>query len=193
VGFKLTDFMKIAVITPTIENRKDLLEECMVSVQNQTINSHVNQFVKTDYYGRGCGTIRNELVNYIEPNFDWLAFLDDDDVMLPNHLELLANEADSADVIYSDVETVGWQKSWISRPFNLEEIKIRNYIPVTVLIRRSVFEQFGGFKRVFAEDWDLWKRLGSAGIRFSYVPKVTWQYRRIANRPSMLESNKISF
>lgn len=183
--------MKIAVITSTLSERADLLQECRISVLNQTADCPIKHFVKIDENRAGSATVRNEVIKNLDASFDWLAFLDDDDLLLPDHFKILVDKAAFSDIIYSDCQTVGWDKTWVTKDFNLEEIKIRNYIPITALIRRSVFEKVGCFRSIFPDDWDLWKRCGEAKARFVYVPKVTWQYRRIANRQTMLTTGRI--
>jgi glycosyltransferase involved in cell wall biosynthesis len=183
--------MKIAVITPTISSRSKLLSECKQSVRNQTTNIYIFHSYGEDTDRVGCGQMRNKLISQLDSSYDWIAFLDDDDVMLSNHLELLSQYCDTADIIYSDCETVGWFKSWETSAFNKDRLFQRNYIPVTVLMRRSTFESMNGFAHIFAEDWDLWKRCSIAGARFAFVPQVTWQYRRFGE--SMLTTGQITF
>ncbi len=180
---------KIAVITPTIPRRSSLLEECRESVREQNVGVPFEHFVGEDTHGAGCATFRNGIVWGLASDFDWLAFLDDDDTMLPDHLRLLFAASENADIVYSDCETVGWKKSWESSPFNSGKLFIRNFIPVTVLMRRSLFDSLGGFRSVFAEDWDLWKRSWLADARFAFVPEVTWLYRRIDQ--TMLTTGKM--
>jgi len=183
--------MKIAVITPTISHRSYLLDQCKQSVCNQTTKVPVLHVWGEDVARVGCGQMRNKLIASLDSSYDWVSFLDDDDVLLPQHLDVLSQRCDSADIIYSDCETVGWQKSWEITSFNQQRLFERNYIPVTVLMRRSTFEAANGFARIFAEDWDLWKRCSLAGARFAFVPQVTWQYRRFGD--SMLTTGQITF
>jgi hypothetical protein len=185
--------MKIAVITPTVSDREALLEECKASVRRQETSLPFEHFVEDDVSRTGCGLTRNRIVASLDPSFGWLAFLDDDDLMMPCHLQVLASESDEADILYSDVETSGWEKTWTTGPFDVSRLYVRNYIPVTVLMRRSVFERARGFSKVFAEDWDLWKRCAVMGARFKYVPQLTWIYRRAPGQTSMLETGRISF
>jgi glycosyltransferase involved in cell wall biosynthesis len=175
----------ITVITPTIEGREKLLEEAIQSVKNQTLPA-VHLF-GLDYRHMGVAAMRNQLID--QARTEWVAFLDDDDVMYPNHLEVLAKECEEADVVYSDCDLVTVRdgkveqyldKPWKTRPFVLEEIKHRNYIPVTALVRRTwmIAKPFRPVPT--AADWDLWIQLGEAGARFKYVPEITWMYRRHA-------------
>jgi len=163
--------MKIAVVTPSKPNRAQLLEECKASVQAQTKIVHIHS-IKIDSDCKGPSTIRNEIVRELPLDIDWLAFLDDDDVMLPDHLRILSEASEQADVVYSLC-----QIECNTRPFDPQALKEANYIPVTALVRRSIFEQVGGFSDVPLEDWVLWKKILDAGGRFVYVPRVTWTYR----------------
>lgn len=178
--------MKIAVITPTLREREVLLAECKESVRQQDIKEPVEHYVGVDDDRLGCGITRNRLVAGLNSSFDWLAFLDDDDLFLPNHLRILSEARETADIIYSDCETVGWKKTWVTRAFDYQALLERNYISATVLMRREVFEKVGGFRRCFAEDWDLWKRCAQAGMRFCYIPQVTWLYRQVEGFNRML-------
>ena len=163
--------MKIAVITPTKPNRAQLLEECRASVREQTRAADTHA-VAIDGTLEGPSAVRNRLILELPPEYDWVAFLDDDDVMLPDHLKVLSSASEGADVIYSLC-----QIECNTREFDPEAIKQSNYIPVTALVRRSIFNRVGGFSDVPLEDWVLWQKISDAGGRFKFVPKVTWTYR----------------
>jgi hypothetical protein len=171
---------KIAVVTPTVPNRSSLLEECKASVKAQTWGGDILHAVGEDHANVGAAAMRNDIVQGIDPSYEWLAFCDDDDVLLPDHLATLAAASNGADIIYSDCREKGFTKTWKTRPFNYEEVKAANYIPVTVLMRRSMFEKVGGFQSepYPGEDQHLWLRAALAGARFVYVPQTTWTYRQ---------------
>jgi glycosyl transferase family 2 len=191
----------ITVLTPSLPGRSELLAEAMASVQAQstTPTSHV---VGIDYDRIGIGRMLNQLVSSAEA--DWLARLDDDDLFMPNHLEVLAAQVRDADVIYSwcevkprardgvvpPVPAVLGPAGWIpNQEFDAHLLRKRNYIPATTLIRKSLWEEIGGWtlpgwgvgdsprKPEFAEDWDFWLRALDAGARFLCIPEVTWTYR----------------
>src|ERR1019366_7731644 len=97
---RLGKAMKIAVITPTKPNRAQLLEECRASVREQTRAADTHA-VAIDGTLEGPSAVRNRLILELPPEYDWVAFLDDDDVMLPDHLKVLSSASEGADVIYS--------------------------------------------------------------------------------------------
>lgn len=193
--------VSIAVLTPSLPGRAYLLSEAMASVQAQSMTptSHV---VGIDYDRVGIGRMLNQLASSAEA--EWLARLDDDDLFMPNHLEVLARGVDDADVIYTwcevkprsrdgvvpPVPAVLGPAGWIpNQEFDANLLRERNYIPATTLIRRSLWREIGGWtlpgwgigdsprQPEFAEDWDFWLRALDAGARFRCIPEVTWTYR----------------
>jgi len=167
--------MRIAVITPSKPNRAKLLEECKESVRKQTYPAEIHA-IEIDEQKVGPAILRNKLVAGLPPGIDWIAPLDDDDVIFPNHLQLLAAQSENADVVYSPPSKYG---SGSIHAFNPKELPGRNHIGMTSLIRRSMFEKVNGFwDKARFEDWDLWLRILKAGGRFVYVPTPTWTYRQ---------------
>lgn len=151
-----------------------MLKECKASVAAQTL-APSNHLILLDDWGFGEAKMRNLLVGMATT--DWVAFLDDDDLFKPHHLSVLWEAHDDADIIYSDCEVQGLAKHWKVQEFDLEQIRQKNYISVTVLARKSVLLDAGGFRNLPNPDWDMWVRLGEAGVRFRFVPEVTWTYR----------------
>lgn len=172
---------RIAVITPTVASRSSLLEECKASVKAQTWSGDLLHVIREDYTKVGAAAMRNKIVEGLDPSYEWLIFCDDDDLLLPEHISTLAASSEGADVIYSDCAEEGFTKTWRTREFNYDEVKEANYIPVTVLMRRSMFEKCGGFdlKHYPGEDQWMFLNAASVGARFKYVPKVTWKYRQL--------------
>jgi GT2 family glycosyltransferase len=101
-------------------------------------------------------------------------------MLLPEHIATLVSASNGADVVYSNCQEEGFTKTWNTREFNYDAVKEANYIPVTVLMRRSMFEKVGGFQSepYPGEDQHLWLRAALAGARFAYVPQTTWTYRQ---------------
>jgi glycosyltransferase involved in cell wall biosynthesis len=56
--------------------------------------------------------------------------------------------------------------------------------PPAIVVKRSVFEQLGGFFAVhFGEDWEMWVRIASK-FPFAYSPQCLAQYRKHTNNVS---------
>ncbi len=122
---------------------------------------------------------------------DCVGFLDDDDLLAPEHLEsLTAMLCDGVDVAYSDAAVVryvpstnGWRESSrrlpYSRDFDRAILLLDNYIPFhTVLMTREALERAGPFdpQLPIFEDWDLLIRL-SRSSSFVHLPRTTCEYR----------------
>jgi glycosyltransferase involved in cell wall biosynthesis len=136
---------------------------------------------------------------------EWIGFLDDDDLVLPEHFAVLVAAAAGAgvQVVYSDAAVValelesagderpssaGWQEVErrlpYSRDFDLPWLLLDNYIPfMTVLFARSALasvtlEGGGHFDESLPifEDWDLLIRLASQ-TPFHHLRRTTALYR----------------
>lgn len=163
----------ISVLTASLPTRMAMLAECMASVGAQTL-APVEHLIAIDHARRGPAAVRTSLLQAAVGEF--VAIVDDDDVLLPNHLELLA--ATDADIAYSYCTVEG--REWVpNRLFDADALRRGNYIPITTLIRRQVLMDLGGFRAGVNgwEDWDLWLRALDAGATFACVPEVTWRYR----------------
>lgn len=170
--------MDVTVITPTISGREKLLDECKLSVSNQ-LERVANHFWLLDQDRKGPAFIRNKLAK--QADTEWIAFLDDDDLLMPNHFALHQPFQDEADVIFSWGEVVHTDggRALFDSSFNKERILAgHNSIPVTASVRRSLFDKVGGFSLTERfEDWALWRDLIKINARFQCIETVTWEYR----------------
>ena len=168
--------LSISVITPSLPTRSKMLGEACESVAVQTLQP-AEHLIGVDYGRRGSAYMRNHLVASSRHG-DWIAFLDDDDILWPHHLARLAQEAEAgADIVYSQSE--GYS---VAKPFDAAALRVGNFIPATVLMRCSLFRHLNGFMPSTAvehgfEDWDLWKRALTARAKFAFIPEPTWLYR----------------
>ena len=186
----------ITVVIPTIPGREDLFLRALISVHNQTLAPE-DIIVINDTKRHGAAWSRNEGVKSVTTK--WIAFLDDDDEMLPRHLETLLRAArkTDADLIYPYMEVVGGRDplavslngNWVL-PFGVtfgpeQEHHLRragNFIPITYLVRTSLVKNVNGFPEAWTsdnpreEDYGLLLKLLDAGAKFIHVPKRTWRY-----------------
>ena len=124
---------------------------------------------------------------------DWICFLDQDDLLLPEHLEQLsrticanrhANLFYTPRLVLSCVDGV-WttNRASIQPPVSKDLPQVLPlrcpFPPSGVCVRRSVFEQLGGFRSRYdlAEDWEFWLRLSTLGGSFAFCPEATFCYR----------------
>jgi LmbE family N-acetylglucosaminyl deacetylase/glycosyltransferase involved in cell wall biosynthesis len=123
---------------------------------------------------------------------DLVAFLDDDDLCYPDHVERLvrAQRSGPEPVVYSDAVTASYARKgevWEARArtlqysldFDPEYLLLANYIPLhTLILPRGLFEKVGGFDTAleYSEDWDFLIRL-SFETSFRHLRAVTCEYR----------------
>jgi hypothetical protein len=124
-----------------------------------------------------------------------LGFLDDDDLVEPEHLATLVGALAAAGVraAYSDAAVAvyeldgtaagGWRQVErrlpYSRDFDPDLLLLDNYVPLhTLLAERELWRAAGPFdpELPFFEDWDLLIRLASL-VPFHHLPQVTCEYR----------------
>jgi LmbE family N-acetylglucosaminyl deacetylase/glycosyltransferase involved in cell wall biosynthesis len=126
-----------------------------------------------------------------------LAFLDDDDLCYPDHLERLvrAQRSGPEPVVYSDAATVVYRRhgeNWeaaqrtleYSLDFDRDYLLLANYIPLhTLLLPGALFAHARGFDPAleYSEDWDFLIRL-SRETSFRHVRAVTCEYRVFAGQ-----------
>lgn len=124
---------------------------------------------------------------------DHLAFLDDDDLVDPEHFAVLSTLVGSAGVrgAYTDAAVgvyeldgaLGWRLSErrlpYSRDFDADLLRVDNYIPFnTLLLERSLFQEVGELDSSlpFFEDWDFLIRLSEV-TALHHLRQVTCEYR----------------
>lgn len=121
---------------------------------------------------------------------DYVLFLDDDDLLLAGHIELLVREADrlgGEQVVYSRAlaahenpdGVVLYRRLEHAQTFDHHLLLVTNYIPIlTALVPRKLAEAVGGFdvRLQVLEDWDWFIRLAER-VSFHHLPVITCEYR----------------
>jgi hypothetical protein len=118
-----------------------------------------------------------------------VAFIDDDNDWLPDHLELLATAMDDGRAVfaYSQLAVVLGKDATgdvVGRPFDRRLLRSRNYVDTNCLMvrrERSRFSTLPRFPRTKyrvsqAEDWELAFRLSRWRRPVAFVPRVTVNY-----------------
>jgi len=145
--------------------------------------------------GEKVGRARAGNLALAEARGEWLNFLDDDDVLFADHVEVLMETVQAAgtrgayalswethtEVLdhgrgeYEEVVHVTRHR----QPFDRLTLWHHNYLPIqAVLFQRSLFERYGGFAEDMdqLEDWNLWTRY-TLEDDFTPVDKTTSKYR----------------
>ena len=213
---------QVSIIIPTY-NRPHLLQRSIRSVLSQderdveiiVVNdagfepdhSILHQDGRIRYVNhsenRGLAASRNTGIALAEGQY--IGYLDDDDILLPNHLSLLLSACRrfEAKVVYANASR-RWEneKGEVVRrdipyiePYRQEELIFRNITPVqTILHCRSCIDDGTRFdeslKRL--EDWDFWSRL-SETTSFLKINPITSEFSWRNDGSSMTSSSKIPF
>ena len=197
----------VSVILPTY-NRPDFLKRALTSVLEQTFINYevivvndagVDVSGVIDEFNDPRIRLINHSVNKSAPASrntgiraaigKYIAYLDDDDIYYPNHLQTLLDAAHSyrKDFVYSEclniVEDSHGEILQINErlfpPYHPSLLKRCNFIPVMCIFsKKDLVEQVGLFDETlsFAEDWDLWYRM-SKEVDFFHIKNVTCEYR----------------
>jgi glycosyltransferase involved in cell wall biosynthesis len=160
----------VSVLTPTIRERAEFLIECAASVRAQTMTAW-EHLVQEDTNRDGCSVTINRLASAAEG--EWLLPIADDDLLLPGCIKALLAASSDADVVYAPPLVTGNEDRWWF--FQAPPV-----IPSTALIRRSLWDELGGYDEALRheEDRDLWVKALNAGARFVKTTAPTWIYRQ---------------
>lgn len=119
---------------------------------------------------------------------DFITFVDADDLLLPDHIELHRQSCTRGNVLTSS-QIVEWDPRSASRPFQAPKVSFpaagkqwpfiltENFIPIATTVPRSAIMDVGGFRDGVMEDWDLWIRLLRQGFRVRQLPSATYLHR----------------
>lgn len=118
---------------------------------------------------------------------EFISLLDHDDLLAPNALYEIAlalEKEPEADVVYTDEDKVTTDLSEHFQPhlkpdFNLDLLRSNNYICHFFVVRRSIMEKVGGFRREFdgAQDYDFIFRCVEQARKVAHVPEILYHWR----------------
>ncbi|MDC8447834.1 MAG: glycosyltransferase [Nitrospira sp.] len=218
---------KVSVIVPTY-NRPDRLRTALASLAAQTYQDFevivvndagcdVGAIVAAcaDRYrittithdrNRGLAAARNSGVRAAKGTY--VAYLDDDDRYLPNHLETLAGYLDRREcrVAYTDAWRVkerrsdgGYVETGRDVPYSYDfkpaDLLVSNYFPVLCVMHdRACLDEVGLFdESLFAhEDWDLWIRMATR-FPFKHLPIRTAEFTWRTDGSSMTSGTRETY
>jgi hypothetical protein len=165
----------VTVVTASLPERAAMLAEAVASVAAQTVavQSHL---VGIDHARRGGAAMKNALASAVTT--EWTMVLDDDDLLLPDHVATLIANAGGADVVYSAPVVEGDPLFTLyDEPFSHEMLRRASIVSHTALVRTELLLDLGGWPIVQGYDWMLWRAAADAGAKFKKVDGVTWVYR----------------
>ncbi|HED36471.1 MAG TPA: glycosyltransferase [Gammaproteobacteria bacterium] len=179
----------VSVVIPAFNSEK-YITECIDSVLNQSyknteiliiddgstdgtvniVSGYINDKIKLFHQkNSGSGAARNHGVK--QASGEWIAFIDADDIWLPNKLEkqlgLCSNHIWShtdlyfhGDVYPKHTKTTEFTEKHSG--FILKNLLVENSIGTSsVVIKKKTFDEYGGFDTNLRalQDWDLWLRV----------------------------------
>jgi GT2 family glycosyltransferase/tetratricopeptide (TPR) repeat protein/MoaA/NifB/PqqE/SkfB family radical SAM enzyme len=200
----------VSVIVPTY-NRPDMLVAALQSILEQTYKNH--EIIVVNDCGLDVADIVGWLnkkgnITYVRHDRNreraaarntglklargkYIAYLDDDDLFYPGHLETLVYFLENTDyrVAYTDAHRAHQAKQRgryvttcrdlpYSHDFNADLLLVANQFPNLCLMHeKSCLEKTGLFDESLMthEDWDLWIRL-SLYYKFFHIKKVTCEF-----------------
>lgn len=194
------DRLTVAVCIPTIDGRERMLANAMRTVRIQRRKPD-QILIERDRERTGAAATRNRLLARVET--DVIAWLDDDDLLEPNHL--IANlrvlkERPEVTLVYprprmvggKDPTAVTYQGRFPTPPWGLrwcpefdKHLRMRgSFIPMTHLVRTQAVRDAGGFPpgevlpdgRYRGEDEAYLIRLLDHGAVFEHLDAKTWKW-----------------
>ena len=118
---------------------------------------------------------------------EFMGLLDHDDLLVPNALyEIVQALQDhpQADALYTDEDKVTTELDEHFQPhlkpdFNLDLLRSNNYICHFFVVRRSIVEKAGGFRKEFdgAQDYDFIFRCTENAREVLHVPEILYHWR----------------
>lgn len=211
IGIPTNDGAPLVTVIVATYNRPDALPDCLRSILGQTypdieiavvndagidvkaVIDSLNEKGNITYIehsrNRGIAAARNSGI--AAANGKYIAYLDDDDIFYPEHVESLVSALESSDfkVAYTDASRgrrrTGNGRGIVSKrdvpyssDFDPDQLLVRNFIPtLCILHETSCLEDTGLFDETLPvlEDWDLWIRM-SRKYPFRHVRKVTCEF-----------------
>jgi hypothetical protein len=179
--------VNVTVAVPSIPPRVKMLRRAIASVLTQTLPA-AGISVAVDTGREGAPATRDRALRGVRT--DWTAFLDDDDVFLPHHLEVLCQAAEEtgADYVFSYftiIDAAGNESAFdplghFGRPFNPDD---PHQTTITTLVRTELAQQVG-FRvppegalihgQRYGEDFQFTVECVKAGAKVVHVPQKTW-------------------
>ncbi len=204
---------RVSILIRTVD-RPGCLREALASCANQTYpnlevvviedgpersRALVDEFrgqldIRYRATGKRTGRAHAGNLALAEASGEWLNFLDDDDVLFADHVEVLVDTVLRANV--AGAYALAWETHTATagdgargeevmhvtrhrHRFDRITLWHHNFLPIqAVLFHRRLYERYGGFAEDMdqLEDWNLWTRYTLADA-FVLVEKTTSKYR----------------
>lgn len=200
---------KLSIVIPLYNTRIEFLEALLNSIVGQSYENwelcladgstkdDVGDFIKTHY-----GDDPRIVYNRLEKNLGIagntnaaLAMATGDFIMLTDHDDVLEKDAlfeiacviendPETDILYTDEDLTDEHGEHFYSPrfkpdYNPDFLASINYICHIFVVRRTIFEKTGGFRKEYdgAQDWDLILRCTELSDHIHHIPKILYHWR----------------
>ncbi|MFM7427887.1 MAG: glycosyltransferase family 2 protein, partial [Elainella sp.] len=193
-AYNCADYLPAAIESVLAQTYRDfeiiVVDDGSTDATPEVLHRYGNQLVAISQANQGVALARNHGIQIAQG--EWVAFLDADDLFLPDKLaaQMALAEANPAlGLIHS-----GWQRvdsqgrflmdvePWQQVPdLTLESwLRWKPVLPSAMLFRRDWLERSGGFDPRFppAEDTELVLRLALMGCEAAWLRQITVKYRQ---------------
>lgn len=143
----------------------------------------------------GLPAARN--AGFLAATGDYFLPLDADDWLEPDAIAELARileETQDAAYAYSNLHLEGEANGVLEKSYNYFEQLFLNQVPYAIMMRRSVWQDMGGYDETMRrgyEDWEFNIRLGARGHHGIVVRRPLFHYRVASTGMLLARSNKL--
>lgn len=212
----------ISIIIPVYNIDSNLLEDCLDSVLNQHYENFeiciaddcstkketketLKKYEKLDdrikvVYRKKNGHISEASNSAIKiATGEYIAFLDDDDILTEDALYLVAealNKDKKIDMIYTDEDKMDLNgnlcEPFFKPDFSPDTLLSFNYITHFAIYRRTLVNKLGGLRSEYngAQDFDFVLRFTEITNKIYHIPKVTYHWRKVEGSTALKMSSK---
>lgn len=200
---------KITLVCTSLGKNPGLLQKMVDSAKGfDEILVHIDKQGGT-YFKNGCVNgfwddpfhhsipdAYNKLIHMA--NTEWICCFCDDDYFYSSGLRPMIDEVHKG--IDADVAHFGFMISghapfqdlrcWLGKkqyilsekdPITTKLLERHNRLPAASFFRKSAWEKVGGFQGDKCHDWDLWKRMAQAGLKFKKFNYLVYNFVRRKN------------
>ena len=200
---------KISIVIPLYNTRLEFLAALMDSITGQSYadwelcladgstDDSVGEFIKTHYgkdprivYSRleeNLGIAGNTNAALAMATGDFIMLTDHDDLLEKDALFEIARVIDEdpeTDILYTDEDLTDEKGEHFYSPrfkpdFNPDFLASINYICHIFVVRRTILEKTGGFRKEYdgAQDWDLILRCTELSDHIRHIPRILYHWR----------------
>jgi len=210
-----------SILTPVYNPDVKYLKECIDSVLQQTtsewelclvadgpqpkevnkvLNSYKDKRIKVHFRetNGGISVATDDALNMATGEF--IALLDNDDVLPPDALGTVAWEIDKyddADFVFSDEDHLDYPNGERIHPFfkpgfSMDRLRQQMYLGHLIVCRRKLALEVGGFRPGFdgSQDHDLVLRVVEQSRRILHIPQILYHWRESPTSTALDSSSK---